>query len=330
MIGAGSWGTALAYVLAKNGHDVCLQTNNKEVYESISKMRRNIRYLKGLYLPENVTCTTSYKEALNESAFVLMVVPSHATREVAREVATYIGEGVPVVHASKGLEQKTFKRISEVIADELPKNKHQIGVLSGPSHAEEVVKKLPTTIVAASNHQELAQITQKLFMNEFFRVYTNDDVIGVELGGSLKNIIALAAGISDGLEYGDNAKAALLTRGLAEIKRLGIELGAKSDTFSGLTGIGDLVVTATSRHSRNWKTGNLLAKGYTLEKALQEIGMVAEGVKATKIAYHYSQKLGIQMPITESLYGILFENKKPSDTIKELMVRKEKPEVEEK
>lgn len=327
VIGAGSWGTALASVLAQNGHQVFLHSKNKEIVYDINHYHVNKRYLPDVLLPENIICSNSYKEVLLYSDFVLMVVPSHATREVTFELKDYLEDNAFIVHASKGLEIDTFKRLSEIIRDVLPeKFNNQIGVLSGPSHAEEVVKKLPTTIVAASQNLEVAKKTQDLFMNEYFRVYTNDDVIGVELGGSLKNIIALAAGLCDGLGFGDNAKAALLTRGLAEITRLGVFLGAKPHTFSGLTGIGDLIVTGTSQHSRNWRTGNMLAQGFTLEQALEKLGMVAEGVKATKAAYQLSQEVKVDTPITNELYRILFENKNPRDAIFDLMTRKEKHE----
>jgi len=322
VIGAGSWGTALAFVLAENGYDVFLHSHNAEIISDINERHRNFKYLKDAPLPENIRCFSDYETVLKDSRFVVFVVPSHAMREVVKKAAPFLDENALIVHASKGIEINTLKSMSEVLKEELPVSyADKIVVFSGPSHAEEVVKRMPTAITASCYNVHYAKEVQKLFMNHYLRVYTNNDVIGVELGGSLKNIIALAAGLSDGLGYGDNAKAALLTRGLSEIARLGIRLGANPMTFSGLAGIGDLIVTGTSVHSRNWKTGNLLAKGHTLDEALSSLGMVAEGVKTTKAAHLLSDKLQIELPITNQLYGILFLGKEPKEAVKELMER---------
>lgn len=327
VIGAGSWGTALASVLASNQYQIQMWSHSNVVAEEITALHTNEKYLPSARLSPNIECTTSIEDALREVAAVVMVVPSHAMREVSKQLAPFIQEDMIVIHASKGLEVGSFKRLSEVIKEELPSCVHErIAVLSGPSHAEEVVKGNPTTVSVSIENEELAHAIQKMFSNDFFRVYRNQDVIGVELGGSLKNIIAIGAGISDGLGFGDNAKAALLTRGLVEVTRLGVKLGAQPATFFGLTGIGDLIVTGTSPHSRNWKTGNLLAKGYTLEEALTELGMVAEGIKATKVAHELAKREQVDMPITSALFQILFEGKDPKTAVLDLMNRTFKQE----
>lgn len=322
VIGAGSWGTALASVLADNGYQVWLHSKDDHVANEIMNHHTNAKYLPNTLLPASLSCSSSMKEVVEHAEFVLFVVPSHAMRQVAKQVAPYLDKDALVAHASKGIEIETSKTMSVVLKEELSSViSSPIVVFSGPSHAEEVVLKHPTAIVAACEELKLAKKVQKLFMNPYLRVYTNTDVVGVELGGSLKNIIALAAGLSDGLGFGDNAKAALLTRGLAEITRLGVKMGADPLTFSGLTGIGDLIVTGTSKHSRNWRTGNLLAQGKTLDEALEEIGMVAEGVKTTKAAHLISQHLQVELPITNQLYALLFEQKDPRQAVKDLMER---------
>lgn len=327
VIGAGSWGTALASVLALNQYHVQMWSHSSVIAEEITKFHTNNKYLPTTTLSSMITCTTSIDEAVQDTKVVLIVVPSHAMREVGRQLAPFIKEDMIVVHASKGLEMGSFKRMSEVLKEELPVCIHErIAVLSGPSHAEEVVKGNPTTVAVSIEDEALAHCIQNMFGNDSFRVYRNQDIIGVELGGSLKNIIAIGAGILDGLEFGDNAKAALLTRGLVEITRLGVKMGATPATFFGLTGMGDLIVTGTSPHSRNWKTGNLLAKGYTLDEALAELGMVAEGVKATKVAYELSKKEDIDMPIVSELFHVLFEEKDPKTAVVDLMNRTFKQE----
>ncbi|PGK52513.1 NAD(P)H-dependent glycerol-3-phosphate dehydrogenase [Priestia megaterium] len=326
VLGAGSWGTALAKVLADNNYNVSLWTHNPETAKSINQLHENKKYLPHKPLPSNISCSTSLEDVLKDSILVLVVIPSHAMREVMQKAAPYIPEDAYVVHASKGFEISTFERMSQIISTYCPK--HEISVLSGPSHAEEVVTQSPTTITVASQTIHTASVVRDFFMNNYFRVYLSTDVCGVELGGSLKNIFALGAGISDGLGYGDNAKAAILTRGLREMSNFFTHMGADTDTVNGLTGVGDLIVTGTSKHSRNWKTGFLLGKGKSLEEALNEVGMVAEGVKATKAVFLYAQTHNISMPITAEIYRIIFENKNPHKAVRDLMLRDKKIEIE--
>ncbi|USB34755.1 NAD(P)H-dependent glycerol-3-phosphate dehydrogenase [Paenibacillus sp. YPG26] len=325
---AGSWGTALASVLADKGIHVSLWTRTEKQAEEINKEHTNGRYLPEVALPPNIYATTDMKEAVSGAQAVIMVAPSSAVREVSRQLKQYWTEDMLVVHATKGFETETLKRISTVIAEELGCEEGHIVVLSGPSHAEEVVKRCPTTVVVASLEENQAKRAQDLFMNNNFRVYTNRDVVGVELAGALKNIIALGAGMSDGLGFGDNAKAALLTRGLAEITRIGVEMGANPLTFSGLAGIGDLVVTATSQHSRNWRAGSLLGQGKPLQEVLESMGMVVEGIRTTKAAHTMSEKYGVQMPIAAQLYHVLFEDMSPKTAVEALMGRDRKTEME--
>ncbi|MNK06162.1 Glycerol-3-phosphate dehydrogenase [NAD(P)+] [compost metagenome] len=325
---AGSWGTALASVLADKGIQVSLWTRNEKQMEEINQEHKNERFLPGVSLSTNIHATTDMKEAVSGAQAVIMVAPSSAVREVSRQLKQYWTEDMLVVHATKGFETETLKRISTVIAEELECKEGHIVVLSGPSHAEEVVKRCPTTVVVASLEEEQAKRAQDLFMNSFFRVYTNRDMVGVELAGALKNIIALGAGMSDGLGFGDNAKAALLTRGLAEITRIGVEMGANPLTFSGLAGIGDLVVTATSQHSRNWRAGSLLGQGKPLQEVLASMGMVVEGIRTTKAAHTMSEKYGVQMPIATQLYHVLFEDMPAKTAVEALMGRDRKTEME--
>ncbi|HSO58419.1 MAG TPA: NAD(P)H-dependent glycerol-3-phosphate dehydrogenase, partial [Paenisporosarcina sp.] len=274
--------------------------------------------------------TSSLSEAAVHGNLIVMAVPTKGIREVCRNLKEWIKEPILFVHVSKGIEPDSLKRISEVMREEIPSHLiEEIVVLSGPSHAEEVVLKHPTTVTAACENIHYAEKVQDVFMNSNFRVYTNSDVIGVEIGGALKNIIALGAGISDGLGYGDNAKAALITRGLAEIARLGTKMGANPLTFSGLTGIGDLIVTCTSVHSRNWRAGNLLGKGMKLEEVLEQMGMVVEGVRTTKAAYQLSEFHKVPMPITSALYSVLFEQVDPKTAVDQLMDRVKKQEMED-
>ena len=324
VLGAGSWGTALSKVLASNGYDVHLWAIDEQIANSINDHHVNQKYLPNETLPSNITCSLDVETVLQNTSLVLVVVPSQVMRTVMKQVHSFIPNDVPIVHATKGLEIETFKRMSEIISEHCPN--HSVSVLSGPSHAEEVVKGLPTTITLASHDLTEADIVSDFFMNEQFRVYTSDDICGVELGGSLKNIFALGAGISDGLGYGDNAKAAILTRGLKEMRHLCIHFGAKEDTIYGLTGIGDLIVTGTSKHSRNWKTGYLLGTGWSLDESLEEVGMIAEGVKATQALFHYSRLHEIDMPITHEIYKVLFEQKNPNEAVSDLMLREKKKE----
>ncbi|HFJ9318154.1 MULTISPECIES: NAD(P)H-dependent glycerol-3-phosphate dehydrogenase [Bacillus cereus group] len=328
VIGAGSWGTALSMVLADNGHEVRIFGNNKQQIREINEQHTNKAYLPGIQLSKGIKGYESLEEAMAGVNIVLLVVPTKAIRGVMRNLKSIVKQPITIIHASKGIEPGSFKRISEMIEEEMPKELvESIVVLSGPSHAEEVSLRHPTTVTAASYHLQAAEDTQRLFMNNNFRVYTNRDVIGVELGGALKNIIALGAGISDGLDYGDNAKAALISRGLTEITRLGCEMGANPLTFAGLTGVGDLIVTCTSIHSRNWRAGNLLGKGHNLDEVLENMGMVVEGVRTAEAAYHLAKKVNVEMPITNAIYNVLFNGKSAKEEVDMLMGRNGKGEI---
>lgn len=327
VLGAGSWGTALSIVLADNGHAVSLWSHRAEQAEAINTTKRNERYL-DVELPGGIQAFSDLKSAVEGTEAVLIVVPAKAIREVTRALRRVLPNGATVIHATKGIEPITLKRVSEMIAEEFPDYpSDDIVVLSGPSHAEEVALRHPTTVTVAAMNPEKSKHAQNLFNSDTFRVYTSQDVLGIELGGALKNIIALGAGISDGLGYGDNAKAALITRGLAEITRLGTSLGANPISFLGLSGVGDLIVTCTSVHSRNWRAGNLLGKGQQLDDVLSEMGMVVEGVRTVKAAYQIAEEQGVEMPITSGIYQILFENKKPKDAVTQLMTRDKREEM---
>lgn len=329
VLGAGSWGTSLAIVLAENGHDTLLWTHRKEQAEEISNQHRNAKYLPETILPENLNATDDMEKAISHAEIVVMAVPTKGIRETCKKMLKTLDKKVLFIHVSKGIEPNTLLRISDIIKEEIPAEFiEEIVVLSGPSHAEEVVLHHPTTVAAACEDIVAAERVQDLFMNQYFRVYTNNDVIGVEIGGALKNVIALAAGAVDGLGFGDNAKAALITRGLAEISRLGVKMGANPLTFSGLAGMGDLIVTCTSVHSRNWRAGNMLGKGYTLDEILEQMGMVVEGVRTTKAAHQLAEKYDVSMPIAEALYSVLFEDKNPRQTVEELMLRVKKQELD--
>lgn len=329
ILGAGSWGTALANVLAENGHNTLLWTHRIDQANEINEQHTNDKYLPNVQLPSQLTATANLQEALNHSDIIVVAVPTKAIQEVCHSMMTFLNDKKLFVHVSKGIDPDTLKRISEMLRENLsPDVIKEIVVLSGPSHAEEVVLHHPTTITAACSNLEMAEKVQDLFMNQYFRVYTNEDVIGVELGGALKNVIALAAGVSDGLNYGDNAKAALITRGLAEITRLGVKMGGNPFTFAGLTGMGDLIATCTSVHSRNWRAGNMLGKGMKLDEVLENIGMVVEGVRTTKAAYQLSQEYDVPMPLTTALYNVLFNGKEPKEAVDELMIRMKKREID--
>ena len=319
VIGSGSFGTAIAALLGRKGYDVLLWSFLESEAELIEKERENKEFLKGVRISDSVHCTNDIEKAVRNSQIVVTVVPSFATRDTAKKLSPFIKDGQIIVNLSKGLENESLKRLSEVYKEEIPQAK--IAVMSGPSHAEEVGIGLPTTNVVACDDIEVAKFIQDVFMDETFRVYYSDDVVGVELGGALKNVIALCAGICDGLGYGDNTKAALMTRGMAEIKRLGVAMGAKLETFSGLSGIGDLIVTCTSMHSRNRRAGILLGKGKNLDETLEEVHMVVEGVHTAKAAYELSRKYKVSMPIVSEAYSILFENKNPNQVVKDLMTR---------
>nr|WP_156129619.1 NAD(P)H-dependent glycerol-3-phosphate dehydrogenase [Jeotgalibacillus malaysiensis] len=330
VLGAGSWGTALALVLADNKHQVRLWTHTEAQADIINQTHTNQKYLPDTELPELIRAYSDMAEAVSSADMIVFAVPAKVTREVAEKVNTAAEKQAIVVHVSKGIEPDSHLRISEILEETLSADvMSDLVVLSGPSHAEEVVKRHPTTVTAASDQIEAAEKVQDAFMNQHFRVYTNTDVVGVEVGGALKNIIALAAGITDGLGYGDNAKAALITRGLAEIARLGTKMGANPLTFSGLTGVGDLIVTCTSVHSRNWRAGNMLGKGHKLEEVLSSMGMVVEGVRTTKAAYQLADKYNVSMPITSALYHVLFEGVHPKEAVDQLMARVKTHEMED-
>lgn len=330
VIGAGSWGTALALVLADNGHDVLMYGREANHVDEINTSHTNKTYLNDIPLPHAIRATTDLAEAVVDRPTIFLVVPSSAIRSVSRELNGLLTEPAVLVHAAKGIEPVTHKRLSEIIAEEIePAKRRAIGVLTGPTHAEEVAVRKLTTITIACEHLDVADEIQEMLTNDQFRVYLNSDVIGAEYGGALKNIIALAAGMTDGLGYGDNAKAALMTRGIVEIARLGVKLGANPASFSGLTGIGDLIVTATSKHSRNWRAGNAIGRGEKLEDVLEKMGMVVEGVRACEAAYTLAKATGVEMPITEALYHVLFEGKRPQDEVQKLMRRPQKHEMEE-
>lgn len=329
ILGAGSWGTALGMVLIENNHGVKLWSRHEEQVHEINTTHTNQQYLKNIKLSDLIEASSNLEEIVKWADTLLFVIPTKATRQVAQQVASYMNKKMYIIHATKGLEQSTSKRISEVLTEELPeKYVKGVSVLSGPSHAEEVAVGDLTAITSASLDEKTAFDTQNIFINKYFRVYTNDDVIGVEFGGALKNVIALGVGVLAGLGYGDNAKAALLTRGLWEISRLGVECGADLQTFMGLGGVGDLVVTATSEHSRNYRAGYQLAQGKSLQEVESDMGMVIEGVLTTKSAYQLSKENGIEMPITTALYRVLYEEANIGEVIENLMLREKKDEFD--
>jgi len=319
VLGAGSMGTAVSVLLAGNGHNVLMWSLYKDEVDMINKLREQKDKLPGVIVPESVRCTNDLQEAMRFSDVCILVIPSQKVRENVQAIASMRYRPAVISWFSKGLERGSGLRMSEVIKEELPDA--TVVAMSGPCHAEEVSKGIPTAYVAAAESRKAAEMIQDLFMSPMFRVYTNPDIIGVELGGAIKNVIALCAGISDGLGYGDNTKAALMTRGIAEMSRLGCAMGAKRETFSGLAGIGDLIVTCTSMHSRNRRAGILIGKGMSVDKALEKVKMVVEGVYTTEPVYNLSKKLGIRMPITAEAYAILFEGKDPGSAVSALMSR---------
>lgn len=323
VIGSGSWGTAMAVYLAKCGHKVVLWSRSREFTEKLSADMENKRYLPGIEIPDNVVFSCDFADC-TDADIIIFATPSHTIRSVSKSIAPFIRIGQVVVCISKGFDEERYQRLSCVIGEEIPHA--TIAVMSGPSHAEEVSRGLPTTNVVACEDLKTAEYIQENFNSEFFRIYTTDDVVGVELGGALKNVIALCAGISDGLGYGDNTKAALMTRGMAEIIRLGVAMGAKVETFSGLSGIGDLIVTCTSMHSRNRRAGILIGKGRSPEEAQKEVNMVVEGVKTAKAVYELSKQYGVEMPICEEAYRIIFMGASAEECVKNLMGRTTKKE----
>ncbi len=326
IIGAGGWGTALALVAAQNGHRVALWARRKELIESLRKTRVNADYLPDVEIPETVDLTHDLGEAVDGAEVVGLVVPSHGTREVCGRLKPLLKNRRVIVSNAKGIEIATGMRMSEVVADTL--GDAPFAVMSGPSHAEEVSLGMPTALVAASESQDVAALVMEAFMNERFRVYSSEDVVGVEMGGALKNVIALAAGASDGIGFGDSAKAALVTRGLAEMTRLGCAVGARRETFAGLSGVGDVIVTCFSKHSRNRRVGERLGRGESLDSILKSMRMVAEGVKTTRAAFALAHQLGVSSPITKAVYAALYEGKSPQGMVKELMTREAKAENE--
>ncbi len=326
VIGSGSWGTAMAKMLYNKGHKVSVWSYKKEEAEAIKRDKENKEFLAGVEIPNEILITNDMQEAVGGCEFLVVAVPSKFVRSTISDFRPFINKNQIIVNLAKGFEDNTLLRLSEVIEDILPENK--ICILSGPSHAEEVSREIPTTVVAAAKEISVAEYVQDVFMTETFRIYTNTDVIGVELGGALKNVIALAAGICDGMGYGDNTKAALMTRGLTEIARLGVKMGADKYTFNGLTGIGDLIVTCTSMHSRNRRAGILIGQGKSLNEALEEVHMVVEGVLNAKAAYSLAKKYNVNTPIINQVYLALFEGKNPHDAVYDLMTRDKKTEHE--
>lgn len=324
VIGAGSWGTALALLLHKNGHAVTVWSIIEEEIEMLSKEREHKAKLPGVKIPEDMEFTTDLENAVKDQDIIVLAVPSSFTRKTARNMAAYIRKGQIIVDVAKGIEEDTLMTLSQQIKEEIPQA--DVAVLSGPSHAEEVGRGLPTAVVIGAETEETATFLQEAFMHETFRVYTSPDMLGMELGGSLKNVIALAAGIADGMGYGDNTKAALITRGIAEISRLGIAMGGAVESFTGLTGIGDLIVTCASVHSRNRKAGYLIGQGMSMQEAMNEVKMVVEGVYSTKAAVKLGEKYGVSLPIINKVNEVLFEGKDPKEAVNELMLRDGKVE----
>lgn len=322
VIGSGSWGTAIALLLAKKGNTVYLWSWIQEETDRLNCDRENKEFLSGIKFPENIICTHDMGECINGAEVIVTAAPSPATRTTAKGMAPYVKEGQKIVNISKGLEDDL--RLSQVYKEEIPQA--DISVLSGPSHAEEVSRGVPTTVVVASEKKETAEFLQDVFMDKTFRVYTSEDVVGVELGGALKNVIALCAGISDGLGYGDNTKAALITRGIAEITRLGVAMGAQATTFAGLSGLGDLIVTGTSTLSRNHTAGELLGKGMKLPEVLEKVHMVVEGVNTATAAYGLGKKYNVVTPIIDEAYNVLYGDVDPTDAVNNLMTREKTSE----
>lgn len=324
VIGSGSWGCAISILLANKGNDVYLWSWQQEETDRLNADRENKLVLPGKKFPDNIICSHNMAECVKDAKLIVTVAPSPATRQTAKQLKEVVADGQVLVNLSKGLEESTLMTLSQVYKEEIPQAK--IAVMSGPSHAEEVSIGLPTTNVVAADDSQTAEYIQEIFMDNTFRVYTSTDMLGVELGGALKNVIALCSGISDGMGYGDNTRAALITRGLAEITRLGVKMGAKAETFSGLSGIGDLIVTCTSVHSRNHRAGILLGKGKTLSETLDEVKMVVEGVNTAKAAYLLSKQYDVTMPIITEAYNIVFGGKNPREAVIELMTRTKKSE----
>lgn len=329
VIGAGSWGTALAKLLSEKYSAVTLWARSPELVDELIATRENKTYLPGIPLPQGLIFTSDVEQAVRQADVIFFVTPSHVMREMAKIVAPYVKNEALIVTAAKGLELGTYKRMSQIIAEEIPDHSKKIAALSGPNHAEEVGLAYPAATVIASPNRDTAEQLQDILMTSYFRAYTNPDIIGVELGGALKNIVALGSGIVEGLEFGDNTKAALMTRGLAEIARLGVAMEAQAATFAGISGVGDLIVTCTSKHSRNRRAGLLIAAGQTADDIQQGSKMVVEGIRSTQAAYELARLYNIEMPITEQTYAILYQNKNPREAVLELMTRGKTHELEE-
>lgn len=324
IIGAGSWGSALAVLLHNNGHEICIWSALENEIKMLNETHEH-KALAGVKLAEDMVFTSNLKEAVEGKDLLVLAVASPYTRSTAHQMKDIVSEGQMIVNVAKGIEETTLMTLSEIIEEEVPQA--DVAVMSGPSHAEEVGRGIPTTIVVGAKSKKTAEYIQNIFMSEVFRVYISPDVLGIELGGSLKNVVALAAGIADGLGYGDNTKAALITRGITEISRLGTAMGGKAETFSGLTGIGDLIVTCASMHSRNRRAGILIGQGYTMEEAMNEVNMVVEGVYSAKAAMALAEKYQVQLPIIEQVNEVLFANKPADQAVKELMLRDKKMEI---
>jgi glycerol-3-phosphate dehydrogenase (NAD(P)+) len=328
VVGAGGWGTALSVLLAEEGYKVDLWAREEEVACEINTCRTNEAFLEGVFVPENVLATCDMGKVIRMNRVLLLPVPAQHMRNVIREARPYLTQEHVLIHAAKGIEEGTLMRMSEVIAQELPAElANNIGVISGPSHAEEVARRVPTAVVAASSHAPVAKLAQETMMCPTLRVYTTGDITGVELGGALKNVIALATGVSDGLGFGDNTRAAIMTRGIAEIVRLGAALGANPMTFAGLSGMGDVIVTCMSMLSRNRKAGMAIARGNSVDKVLGSTRMVVEGITTTKAAVTLSKRHNVEMPIASTLYGVLFEGLNPRKAVEDLMMRMPVPET---
>ena len=324
IIGAGSWGTALARLLAVNGHDVVMWSIVEDEIRMLQENHEHLTKLPGVKLPDDIVFTTDMECAVKGKDILVLAVPSPYTRSTSKTMAPYVEDGQIIVSVAKGIEESTLKVLADVIKEEIPQA--DVAVLCGPSHAEEVGRGIPTTVVAGAKTRKTAEYIQNVFMNKVFRVYTSPDMMGMELGGALKNVIALAAGIADGLGCGDNTKAALITRGIAEMSRLGVAMGGHIETFNGLTGIGDLIVTCASRHSRNRKAGYLIGQGKTMQEAMDEVKMVVEGVYSAKAAKILAEKYHIDMPIVEEVNQVLFEGKSAKEAMTDLMLRDKKIE----
>ena len=327
VIGSGGWGIALTILLHKNGHELTVWSFDKKEAEELKITRENKAKLANILLPEDIVVTDDLKEAVTDKDILVLAVPSKAVRSVSKSLKDIVKEK-QIVNVAKGLEEDTLATMTDIIEEELKGKNPQVAVLSGPSHAEEVGKGIPTTCVVSAHNKELTLHLQNIFMNPAFRVYTSPDMLGVEVGGALKNVIALAAGIADGLNYGDNTKAALITRGIKEIASLGVAMGGEQSTFYGLTGLGDLIVTCASMHSRNRRAGILLGQGKTLDEAIKEVNMVVEGVYSAKSALMAARKYNVEIPIIEQVNAVLFENKNAAEAVNELMIRDKKLEIQ--